>query len=91
VDGKPPFLKVHMHDGLLYVLSPWTARDSARVVEGHRADSVNLATRETIEPTFTTVAAIRSPALALASRSTRWVLALNPLMRRIRVHTVVLR
>lgn len=34
VDHKAPFLKVHMRDGSLYVLSPWTADDSARQVRG---------------------------------------------------------
>lgn len=34
VDRKAPFLKVHMRDGSIYVLSPWTAADSARTVSG---------------------------------------------------------
>jgi hypothetical protein len=34
VDHDVPFLKVHMHDGSLYVLSPWAADDSARQVSG---------------------------------------------------------
>jgi len=34
VDRKAPFLKVHLRDGGLYVLSPWTADETARRVTG---------------------------------------------------------
>lgn len=34
VDQKAPFLKVHMKDGSLYLLSAWQAHDSTRVVTG---------------------------------------------------------
>ena len=34
VDHKAPFLKVHMRDGSLYVLSAWVANESARLVTG---------------------------------------------------------
>src|SRR5688500_13117486 len=34
VDKKAPFLKVHMRDGSLYVLSPWAAREDERRVTG---------------------------------------------------------
>ncbi|HEX4931707.1 MAG TPA: hypothetical protein VFV33_00925, partial [Gemmatimonadaceae bacterium] len=34
VDRKAPFLKAHMRDGSLYVLSPWSVDDSARQVSG---------------------------------------------------------
>ena len=34
VDRKAPFLKVHMRDGSLYVLSPWTADEAERRVSG---------------------------------------------------------
>jgi hypothetical protein len=34
VDRKAPFLKVHMRDGSLYALSPWTAEEAERRVSG---------------------------------------------------------
>lgn len=34
VDSRAPFLKVHMRDGSLFVLSSWTANDTTRVVTG---------------------------------------------------------
>ena len=34
VDRKAPFLKVHMRDGSVFVLSPWTVDDSLHVVTG---------------------------------------------------------
>lgn len=34
VDDAAPFLKVHMHDGSLYVLSPWVAHEAEGVVTG---------------------------------------------------------
>ena len=34
VDRRAPFLKVHMRDGTLYVLSPWTTDESQRLVSG---------------------------------------------------------
>ena len=34
VDKKAPFLKVHMRDGSLYILSPWAAKEDERRVTG---------------------------------------------------------
>lgn len=34
VDRRAPFLKVHMRDGSLYALSPWTADEAGRRVSG---------------------------------------------------------
>jgi len=34
LDKKSPYIKVHMRDGALYVLSPWTWSESARTVNG---------------------------------------------------------
>ena len=40
VDRSAPFLKVHMRDGTLYALSPWSIDDATRMVrgEGQRFD-----------------------------------------------------
>ena len=35
IDRKSPFIKAHMRDGAVYILSPWTFDAATRTVSGH--------------------------------------------------------